>query len=427
MPRARRTCLCHGVPASQSRSVPDVSSLGATPSTTLSGDGEAEAVRQADVAGCIASVISTGASTDPRRVTTRTRPPASTPRLAASSGFMRSATPPSFFRHAGSRKIVFAVDERRSPAERTNGNSSVGGNVRRQRRELLEQLGDHEVDLAVGRVEALPGLVVVVDGEHDAGTGWRASRRRARRRRRSRRAAPTRDATGSRSARDPTPRPRLRGPRPASGRASRRGRRRERREVRLLDHRRRGTRRRTRPGPARRPRAARRGRRRCRRRARAPAARWISGSGSVPGSGSRIGARSWNDVLRELEREERRLPLLVLRRRRAARSRRSARSRSSRRRSPRRSRARRAPRACAGCRPASAPGCALSTIIARNRLGWSVRISSGITALGMRPVMMRWPPTGLRRSPPPLPPPPRLAKRVWMFIPPCFAKLPVSR
>ena len=42
---------------------------------------------------------------------------------AASAGLMRSAPCASFFRHAGSRKIVLAVDERRSPAESTNGNA----------------------------------------------------------------------------------------------------------------------------------------------------------------------------------------------------------------------------------------------------------------------------------------------------------------
>ena len=36
---------------------------------------------------------------------------------------------------------------------------------------------------------------------------------------------------------------------------------------------------------------------------------------------------------------------------------------------------------------------------------------------------MRCPPTGLRRSPPPFPPPPRLANRVWMFIPPCLREV----
>ena len=53
-------------------------------------------------------------------------------------------------------------------------------------------------------------------------------------------------------------------------------------------------------------------------------------------------------------------------------------------------------------------GFALSMSIARKRSGWSVRISSGITLHGISPVMMRCPPTGLRRSPPPFPPPPRL-------------------
>ena len=83
--------------------------------------------------------------------------------LAASSGLMRSATPPSFFRHAGSRKIVFAVRGATLSRGEDERELEVGGNVRRQRRELLEQIGDHEADLAVGRVEALPGLLVVVE------------------------------------------------------------------------------------------------------------------------------------------------------------------------------------------------------------------------------------------------------------------------
>src|SRR5437867_4313104 len=45
-------------------------------------------------------------------------------------------------------------------------------------------------------------------------------------------------------------------------------------------------------------------------------------------------------------------------------------------------------------------GLLLSTIIARKRLGWSVRISSGMTLNGMRPVRMRCPPTGLVRPRP---------------------------
>jgi hypothetical protein len=73
-------------------------------------------------------------------------------------------------------------------------------------------------------------------------------------------------------------------------------------------------------------------------------------------------------------------------------------------------------------------GFALSTIIARKRPGWSVRISSGIDIAGIRPVMIRCPAHG--RSTvvrPPPPPPPRLAKGEWMFIPPFFPKLPASR
>ena len=52
-------------------------------------------------------------------------------------------------------------------------------------------------------------------------------------------------------------------------------------------------------------------------------------------------------------------------------------------------------------RALSASECAglpLSTIMARKRFGWSVRISSGITLQGMSPPMMRAPVTGLRRS-----------------------------
>ena len=70
-------------------------------------------------------------------------------------------------------------------------------------------------------------------------------------------------------------------------------------------------------------------------------------------------------------------------------------------------------------------GLALSTSAARKRFGWSVRISSGMAFDGISPAMMRWPPTGLAF---PLPdPPPRPAIRVWMFIPPWRAKLPVTR
>ena len=66
-----------------------------------------------------------------------------------------------------------------------------------------------------------------------------------------------------------------------------------------------------------------------------------------------------------------------------------------------------------------------STMRARNRSGWSVRISSGIDEAGMRPVMIRWPVTGVRRSgaPPGPPLPTRLANRVWICMPPGIAEV----
>ena len=74
-------------------------------------------------------------------------------------------------------------------------------------------------------------------------------------------------------------------------------------------------------------------------------------------------------------------------------------------------------------------GFADSTISARKRSGWSVRISSGMAAHGMRPVMIRWPVTG--RHPGgaarPAAAAERLANRVWMFMPPGTPKLPVRR
>ena len=58
--------------------------------------------------------------------------------------------PASRLRHAGSRKIVLAVNERRSPADSRNGHSAlVAGRARRASRQLGEQLGDVEVHDAV--------------------------------------------------------------------------------------------------------------------------------------------------------------------------------------------------------------------------------------------------------------------------------------
>ena len=61
----------------------------------------------------------------PRRVVMRTRPPSATPIRAASSGFMRSAPDLSFRRQSGLRMMVLAVNERRSPADSTKGNSAL--------------------------------------------------------------------------------------------------------------------------------------------------------------------------------------------------------------------------------------------------------------------------------------------------------------
>ena len=72
-------------------------------------------------------------------------------------------------------------------------------------------------------------------------------------------------------------------------------------------------------------------------------------------------------------------------------------------------------------------GLALSTSMPRKRRGWSVRISSGITLAGIRPVITRWPPTGEVFGAPPPPPPPRLARCECRFMAPRRAKFPVSR
>ena len=101
------------------------------------------------------SESSTGTSALPRRVESRTRPPSATPTRFASSGFMRSAPARSFRRHSGLRMIVLAVNERRSPAESTNGNSALAPARRpvRERVELVEQLGHRELDAPVRRAQ----------------------------------------------------------------------------------------------------------------------------------------------------------------------------------------------------------------------------------------------------------------------------------
>ncbi|MEI2779688.1 MAG: hypothetical protein V9G19_27775 [Tetrasphaera sp.] len=84
---------------------------------------------------------------------------------------MRSAPVASFFRHAGSRKIVLAVDGptlARGEHEREL-RVARGGVLVRQRRELVEQLGDREVDASVRRVDAAARVSSYgVDGEGHA-------------------------------------------------------------------------------------------------------------------------------------------------------------------------------------------------------------------------------------------------------------------
>ena len=158
-------CLCHGVPATQSRSSLRVSSFGATPVATRRAarirEVEAEPVRQRDVAGLHAL---RDLDRRPRRCrggsrAARGRRPQHRCRFA-SSGFMRSAPPRSFFRHSGLRMIVLAVNERRSPAESTNGNSGLApgsGSVARES-SSSKSSGIGELDPAVRRAEALEAL-----------------------------------------------------------------------------------------------------------------------------------------------------------------------------------------------------------------------------------------------------------------------------
>src|SRR5262249_6686986 len=130
--------LCQGVPATQSRSSPRVSSFGATPvaagAPLASGKSRPRPFGSDTWPGCIRSDTSIPTSALPRRVEMRTRPPFATPRRRASAGFMRNAPAASFFRQPGLRMMVFAVNERRSPAESRNGNAALvpgGGSVAR--------------------------------------------------------------------------------------------------------------------------------------------------------------------------------------------------------------------------------------------------------------------------------------------------------
>ena len=69
----------------------------------------------------IIGLISTSTSAFPRSVMTRARSPSARPKVWASASEIRSAPSRSRLRHSGDRKMVFAVNERRSPADSTNG------------------------------------------------------------------------------------------------------------------------------------------------------------------------------------------------------------------------------------------------------------------------------------------------------------------
>ena len=140
--------------------------------------------------------------------------------------------------------------------------------------------------------------------------------------------------------------------------------------------------------PRARPRATARGRRRC-----TCPARGTAGHGSRTPATCRAAARraapQLEHVPRELEVEERALPLLVLRRRRqhvVAWRAVSVRATSITTRSS----------SAAARRHALAVGQRVGGVggldsIARKRSGWSARISSGITLQGTSPVTSRWP------------------------------------
>ena len=116
------------------------------------------------------SLISTITSTLAREVVSMARLPSISPKRSASAVLTRSAPSESFFRHVLSRKIVLAVKLRRSPAERTSGysGSPAGGASVRRAFQLAEPLGDAEVDAPVRSGDPAPRLLVVVDAERQA-------------------------------------------------------------------------------------------------------------------------------------------------------------------------------------------------------------------------------------------------------------------
>ena len=94
--------MWNGVPARASRSVADVSSLGATP-TLSPGSPTPKPLGSEAWPAWRVSVTSTVATAEPERGVTRAASPSAKPRAAASATDTRRAPAGSFFRQPGSR------------------------------------------------------------------------------------------------------------------------------------------------------------------------------------------------------------------------------------------------------------------------------------------------------------------------------------
>ena len=95
---------------------------------------------------------------------------------------MRSAPARSFRRHSGLRMMVLAVNERRSPAESTNGNSALapGRGLVASESSSSKSSGIASWIRRFGVFDAREALLPLVDREHHRALAARAARRRAR-------------------------------------------------------------------------------------------------------------------------------------------------------------------------------------------------------------------------------------------------------
>ena len=121
--------------------------------------------------GDIVSVTSTTATADPRLVRTHARSPSARPSDSASAGAIRSAPWASFLRQPGRGRSCWpSTSGARRRTGRTGSRASLpaGAGSSASTVELVEQHRDGEGDAAVGCLQAAHRLVVVVDGERDA-------------------------------------------------------------------------------------------------------------------------------------------------------------------------------------------------------------------------------------------------------------------